>query len=41
VIWEMFLQLFGIMTILAIGGWLFVDLVDRIIYNREDKDERD
>lgn len=37
--WEMFLQLLGVMTLLALGGWSFIILLDKLIYEKEQKDE--
>lgn len=39
--WLMFLQLFGIMALLAVGGRAFVALVDWLIYEKVEDEDAD
>lgn len=39
VMWIAFLQLIGFLTLLALVGWGFTNLLDWILYEREDQDD--
>lgn len=37
--WIAFLELLGVLSLLALAGWGFVNLLDWIIYERDEQDD--